>query len=131
MPRRGRLDLSPGRSGGWLALRPRLPGPPWAGPRGRGPACGRGQPGGEGVWLLSHTRLRRGRAIMQPTFFPTTAPESPTPCPRPYSIPVYRVTLVRESRLPHTQPQIRNSREAAVLFRQHLGDVDRDLLCAA
>ena len=63
---------------------------------------------------------------MQPTFFPTTAPERPTPCPRPYSIPVYRVTLVRESRLPHTQPQIRSSRDAAVLFRQHLGEVDRE-----
>jgi len=36
------------------------------------------------------------------------------------------VTLVRETRLPHTQPQIRSSRDAAVLFRQHLGDVDRE-----
>jgi DNA repair protein RadC len=48
------------------------------------------------------------------------------PPSRPYRVPIYRVTLVRESRLPHTQPQIRSSREAAVLFRQHLGAVDRE-----
>ena len=45
---------------------------------------------------------------------------------RPYHVPVYRVTLVRESRLPHTQPQLRSSRDAAVLFRQYLGEVDRE-----
>ncbi len=67
---------------------------------------------------------------MQPTLFPTV-PDRQAPTTRPYSIPVYRVTLVRESRLPHTQPQIRSSREAAVIFRQHLGDVDREHLCAA
>jgi DNA repair protein RadC len=45
---------------------------------------------------------------------------------KPYRVPVYRVTLVRESRLPHTQPQLRSSRDAAVLFRQYLGEVDRE-----
>ena len=45
---------------------------------------------------------------------------------RPYRIPVYRIMLVRESQLPHTQPQIRSSRDAAVIFRQHLGEVDRE-----
>ena len=45
---------------------------------------------------------------------------------RPYRVPVYRVTLVRESRLPHVQPQLRSSRDAAILFRQHLGAVDRE-----
>ena len=45
---------------------------------------------------------------------------------RPYRVPVYRVTLVRESRLPHTQPQLRSSRDAALLFRQYLGEVDRE-----
>src|SRR5262249_35022321 len=45
---------------------------------------------------------------------------------RPYRIPVYRVMLVREIELPHAQPQIRSSRDAAVLFREHLGDVDRE-----
>ena len=45
---------------------------------------------------------------------------------RSYRVPMYRVTLVRESRLPHTQAQIRSSRAAAVLFRQHLGAVDRE-----
>ena len=33
---------------------------------------------------------------------------------------------MRESRLPHTQPQLRSSRDAAVLFRQYLGEVDRE-----
>jgi len=42
------------------------------------------------------------------------------------AVPIYRVTLVRESRLPHTQPQLRSSRDAAVLFRQYLGEVDRE-----
>jgi DNA repair protein RadC len=41
------------------------------------------------------------------------------------------VTLVRESRLPHTQPQIRSARDAAVLFRQHLGNVDREFFMVA
>jgi DNA repair protein RadC len=45
---------------------------------------------------------------------------------RPYCVPVYRVTLVRESHLPHAQPQLRSSRDAAVLFRQYLGEVDRE-----
>jgi len=63
---------------------------------------------------------------MQPTLFPTAVPDNQAPTTRPYSIPVYRVTLVRERRLPHTQPQIRSSRDAAALFRQHLGDVDRE-----
>ena len=45
---------------------------------------------------------------------------------RPYRVPVYRVTLVRESHLPHAQPQLRSSRDAALLFRQHLGEVDRE-----
>ena len=50
---------------------------------------------------------------------------------RPYRVPIYRVALVRESRLPHTQPQIRSSRDAAVLFRQHLGNVDREFFMVA
>ena len=45
---------------------------------------------------------------------------------RPYRVPVYRVTLVRESRLPHAQPQLRSSRDAALLSRQYLGEVDRE-----
>jgi len=36
------------------------------------------------------------------------------------------VTLVREHAVAVAQPQIRSSREAAVLFRQHLGAVDRE-----
>ncbi len=68
---------------------------------------------------------------MYATPSPVPQQESLFPCPdgrpsRPYRVPVYRVTLVRESRLPHTHPQIRSSRDAAILFRQHLGAVDRE-----
>jgi DNA repair protein RadC len=34
--------------------------------------------------------------------------------------------LVREARVTLEQPQLRSSRDAAVLFRQHLGAVDRE-----
>jgi len=68
---------------------------------------------------------------MYPT--PSPAPQQASLFPhvearpvRPYSVPVYRVTFVRESRLQHPQPQIRSSRDAAVLFRQYLGNVDRE-----
>jgi len=68
---------------------------------------------------------------MYPT--PSPAPQQASLFPhvearpvRPYSVHVYRVTLVRESRLQHPQPQIRSSRDAAVLFRQYLGNVDRE-----
>jgi DNA repair protein RadC len=36
------------------------------------------------------------------------------------------VTLVREHAVAVAQPQIRSSRDAAALFRQHLGAVDRE-----
>jgi len=68
---------------------------------------------------------------MYATSSPVPQQERLFPCPdghpsRLYCIPVYRVTLVRESRLPHAQPQLRSSRDAAVLFRQYLGEVDRE-----
>jgi len=68
---------------------------------------------------------------MYATPSPVPQQERLFPCPdgrpsRPYRVPVYRVTLVRESRLPHAQPQLRSSRDAAILFRQYLGEVDRE-----
>ena len=68
---------------------------------------------------------------MYPTLGPAAQQESLFPRldgrpSRPYHLPIYRVTLVRESRLPHAQPQIRSSRDAAIIFRQHLGAVDRE-----
>jgi DNA repair protein RadC len=45
---------------------------------------------------------------------------------RPYRLPIYRVMLVRDASLTLEQPQIRSSRDAAVLFRQHLSAVDRE-----
>src|SRR5262249_14751482 len=58
----------------------------------------------------------------QGTLFPGAVPA----VQRLYRVPIYRVMLVRESRLPHAQPQVRSSRDAAVIFRQHLGEVDRE-----
>ena len=73
---------------------------------------------------------------MYATPSPSPQQERLFPCPEgrpssPYRVPIYRVTLVRESRLPHAQPQIRSSRDAAVLFRQHLGNVDREFFMVA
>jgi DNA repair protein RadC len=45
---------------------------------------------------------------------------------RPYRVPIYRVMLVRETSATLAQPQLCSSRDAAVLFRQHLGNVDRE-----
>jgi DNA repair protein RadC len=58
----------------------------------------------------------------QGTLFPTTRPA----VHRPYRTPIYRVMLVREASTALAQPQIRSSRDAAAVFRQHLGDVDRE-----
>jgi len=46
---------------------------------------------------------------------------------RPYSVPVYRVSLVRETSIPMEYPVLRTSRDSAQLFRCHLGeDADRE-----
>jgi DNA repair protein RadC len=45
---------------------------------------------------------------------------------RPYRVPIYRVMLVREASTTLEQPQIRSSRDAAVIFRAYLGNVDRE-----
>ena len=47
------------------------------------------------------------------------------------SIPVYKVTLVREGRLPCYHHQIRSSADASTLLHTYLADVDREHLCAA
>ena len=61
-------------------------------------------------------------APQQASLFPTLEARPA----RAYSTPIYRVSLVREANVTLTQPQIRSSRDAAVVFRQHLGDVDRE-----
>ena len=63
----------------------------------------------------------------QGTLFPTARPA----VHRPYRVPIYRVMLVREANVTLAQPQIRSSRDAAVVFRQHLGDVDREFFMVA
>jgi DNA repair protein RadC len=51
---------------------------------------------------------------------------SAAPTPRPYVVPIYKVSLVRDGRLATAQPQLRCSADAAELFRAFLGNVDRE-----
>ena len=46
--------------------------------------------------------------------------------PRPYRVPVYRVTLVREAAITAPGPRLRGAAQAAELLRQYLGAVDRE-----
>jgi len=46
--------------------------------------------------------------------------------PKQASIPVYKVTLVREGRLPCYSHQIRSSANASTLLQTYLADVDRE-----
>ena len=59
---------------------------------------------------------------MQPDLFPNV----PAKAPKPYSIPTYRVQLVRERSLPWDRAQLRSSQDVACLFRTYLGDTDRE-----
>jgi DNA repair protein RadC len=45
---------------------------------------------------------------------------------RPYALPIYRVTLVREGTLATAQPQFRSSRDATAIVRAFLAGVDRE-----
>src|SRR4029453_9296027 len=46
--------------------------------------------------------------------------------PKPASVPIYRVTLVREGRVPCYNQQIRSSADASTLLHTYLADVDRE-----
>jgi len=56
----------------------------------------------------------------------TTAIASPT---QRYRIPIYRVALVRDGSQKADEKQIRGSWMAAHIFREFLGDVDREHFC--
>ncbi len=45
---------------------------------------------------------------------------------RAYRVPIYRVTLVRESSITAPTPRLRGAQQAAELLRQYLGPVDRE-----
>lgn len=45
---------------------------------------------------------------------------------QPYRVPIYRVTLVRESSITAPAPRLRGAEQAAALLRQCLGAVDRE-----
>ena len=46
--------------------------------------------------------------------------------PKPASIPVYKIMLVREGRVPCYDQQIRSSADASTLLHTYLADVDRE-----
>jgi DNA repair protein RadC len=46
--------------------------------------------------------------------------------PKPASVPIYRVTLVREGRVQCYNQQIRSSADASTLLHTYLADVDRE-----
>src|SRR5215467_12632907 len=45
---------------------------------------------------------------------------------KPASVPIYRVTLVKEGRVPCYDQQIRSSADASTLLHTYLADVDRE-----
>lgn len=46
--------------------------------------------------------------------------------PRPYRVPVYRVTLLRETAIPAPAARLRSAAQGAELLRQYLGAADRE-----
>jgi DNA repair protein RadC len=60
--------------------------------------------------------------MAQLSLFPSTSDGRP----HPYRVPIYRVTLVRESSITAPAPRLRGAQQAAELLRQYLGAVDRE-----
>jgi hypothetical protein len=52
--------------------------------------------------------------------------EEHTTKPKPASIPVYKIMLVREGRVPCYNQQIRSAADASSLLHTYLADVDRE-----
>ena len=74
---------------------------------------------------MEHERIDNSQQLAFLQNEPTTKKEK---CA---AIPIYRVSLVRESRLNSYHKQIRSSADAAALLHAYLADVDREHLCAA
>jgi DNA repair protein RadC len=53
------------------------------------------------------------------------------PPPARHYVPVYKVTLVHDGAMSMPLPQLREAQDAAKLFRQYLGPVDREHFVAA
>ncbi len=69
--------------------------------------------------LFASTPTRRpaaSQAVCDPTDHRT----------HPYRVPIYHVTLVRESSITAPAPRLRSAAQAAELLRQYLGAVDRE-----
>jgi len=87
-------------------------------------------------WEPSVHRLRRVSLWHNCHSLPPTSTRRPTASqavrdatdhrPRPYRVPVYRVTLVREAAITAPAARLRSAAQAAELLRQYLGAVDRE-----
>jgi DNA repair protein RadC len=66
-------------------------------------------------------------ALLDPEAFRLKSEHPATPpVVKPYSIPVYRVTLVRDPAMPSAVRQITSSQDAVAVVRQYLAGVDRE-----
>ena len=61
-----------------------------------------------------------------PLFSVSSPLERPDEAVTPYTITVYRVSLVRESFVQAPSDRVRSARDAEAIVRQHLADVDRE-----
>jgi DNA repair protein RadC len=55
--------------------------------------------------------------------------EEHTSKPKQASVPIYRVTLVKEGKLPTYESRIRSSANAYNVLREYLADTDREVFC--
>ena len=74
---------------------------------------------------MAQLSLFTSRSPSRPTATPT-GHDATDRRPRPYHVPVYRVTLVRETAIPAPAARLRSAAHAAELLRQYLGAVDRE-----
>ena len=56
----------------------------------------------------------------------TLVAEEHTTKPKQASIPIYRVTLVREGKMPTYESRIRSSASASAILQEYLADTDRE-----
>ncbi len=61
-----------------------------------------------------------------PLFSVSSPLKRPDEAVTPYTIPVYRVALIRESFVQAPSERVRSARDAEAIVRQHLADVDRE-----
>jgi hypothetical protein len=86
-------------------------------------------PTGHGRWITRGLLALQGALTMdnQLSFFwPEPQMSAAHPQKRGYTIPIYRVALVRDAQLPATSLAIRSASQAADIVRDYLDGVDRE-----